>query len=94
MYPWLVFLHVLSVFGFLMAHGVSVGVAFALRQERNLERIQALLNLSGSSIAILHSSIAVLFLTEIIAGFLGHWWGWEGSGFHWGCLSLSTSTWA
>lgn len=34
MYPWLVLLHVLGVFGFLMAHGVSVGVAFALRQER------------------------------------------------------------
>ena len=34
MYPWLVLLHVLGVFGFLMAHGISSGVALELRRER------------------------------------------------------------
>ena len=34
MYPRLVFLHVIGVFGFLMSHGVSAGVYFALRRER------------------------------------------------------------
>lgn len=78
MYRWLVFLHLMSVFGFLIAHGVSVGVAFALRQERKLERIQALLNLSSSSLGVLHGSIAILFLTGIVGGFVGRWWsrGW------------------
>jgi uncharacterized membrane protein len=78
MYPLLVFLHVLGVFGFLMAHGISVGVAFTLRQERNPERIQALMNLSSSSLGILHGSLAILFLTGIVIGFIGHWWsrGW------------------
>jgi len=78
MYPWLVFLHVLGVFGFLMAHGVSAGVAFALRRERNLERVHALLNLSSSSLGILHGSISLLFVTGIIVGFMGQWWsrGW------------------
>ena len=39
MYPLLVLVHVVGVFGFLLAHGVSVGVAFRLRGERNLERV-------------------------------------------------------
>jgi len=32
-YPWLVFLHVLGVFVFLLAPGVSAGVGFKLRRE-------------------------------------------------------------
>ena len=78
MYQWLILLHVLSVFGFLMAHGISVGVAFALRRERNLERIQALLNLSSSALGTLHGSIMILFLSGIAGGFIGQWWsrGW------------------
>jgi hypothetical protein len=75
MYPWIVFLHVLGVFGFLMAHGISAGAAFALRRERHLERVKALLDLSSSSIGILHSSILILLLTGIITGFIGRWWG-------------------
>jgi hypothetical protein len=78
MYLWLVFLHVLGVFGFLMAHGISVSVAFTLRRERKIERIHALLNLSSSSLGVLHSSIGILFITGIITGFIGRWWsqGW------------------
>jgi len=77
-YRWLVFLHVLSVFGFLMAHGISVGAAFALRRERNLERIQALLNLSGNTIGALHGSILLLLISGVANGFIGNWWrqGW------------------
>ena len=75
MYTWLVFLHVLGVFGFLMAHGISASVAFKLRHERNPERMRALLDLSSSSLGILHGSIGVLLLTGVIVGFLGRWWG-------------------
>jgi hypothetical protein len=84
-YRWLVLLHVLGVFGFLMAHGISVGVAFSLRRERDLGRIQALLNLSSSTPGVLHGSIAILFLTGIITGFIGHWWS---RGWIWLSLSL------
>jgi len=75
MHPWLVFLHVLSVFGFLIAHGVSVNVAFTLLHERNLERIKALLELSGNSYRVMYPSLYLLFLTGLIAGFTGKWWG-------------------
>jgi hypothetical protein len=49
MYNWLVFLHVVSALGFMMAHGVSVSVAFALRRERHPERVRALLGLSADT---------------------------------------------
>jgi hypothetical protein len=75
MYKWLIFLHVLGVFGFLMAHGVSMSVAFALRRERNFERVQTLLNLSASSIEVMLGSLAVLLISGVITGFMGHWWG-------------------
>jgi len=78
MYQLLILAHLLGVFGFLMAHGISVGVAFTLRREREVARIQALLNLSSSSLGVLHGSIALLLLTGIVGGFVGHWWnrGW------------------
>ena len=75
MYLWIVYLHVLAVFGFLMSHGISVAVAFTLRKERKPERISVLLNLSGSSIGILNASILILLLTGIVSGFIGRWWG-------------------
>ncbi len=75
MYPWIVFLHVLAVFGFLLAHGTSASVAFALRRERNVERIRALLNLSKSAYSAVTVALMLLFITGIIAGFMGSWWG-------------------
>ena len=75
MYNWWVFLHIAGVFGFLTAHGVSVGVAFKLRRERDPQRILALNELSASSISLFYVSFAVLLLGGIVAGFMGHWWG-------------------
>jgi hypothetical protein len=85
MYPWLVFLHVVGVFGFLMAHGGSVNVAFRLRGERNLDRIRALLELSNSSFNMLYSSFLLMLISGIIAGFVGNWWG---RGWIWTALGL------
>ena len=85
MYGWLILLHVFAVFGFLMAHGVSMSVAFALRRERNPERIRTLLDHSGNSIGILYISILILLLTGVIGGFMGRWWG---RGWIWAALFL------
>ncbi len=85
MYKWFVFLHLLGIFGFLTAHGVSISVAFALRRERNTDRIQTLLTLSGSAIGILNLSILLLLGTGIAAGFMGQWWG---RGWIWVSLGL------
>ena len=78
MYPWLVFLHVIGVFGFLMTHGVSAGVYFALRRERNVDRIRLLLQMSSGTVRVMDGSLLLLLVTGVIAGFMGQWWshGW------------------
>ena len=75
MYPWLVFLHLVGIFGFLLAHGTSATVAFKLRGERERERVQALLDLSKTSLYVAYGSLLLLLVTGIVAGFTGHWWG-------------------
>jgi plastocyanin len=75
-YRWWVFLHIAGVFGFLVAHGASVTVAFKLRGERDPRRIVGLLELSASSVRALYASLGVLLLGGIVAGFAGHWWGY------------------
>ena len=73
-YNFWVFLHLLGVFGFLTAHGVVVGVAFALRKERDPRRIRTLLELSGSSMMAFYVSLVVLLGGGFAAvGYL-HWW--------------------
>jgi hypothetical protein len=68
------------LFGFLymLAHGASAASAFQLRRETNLDRIRALLDLSGSSFRLMYLSLLVMFLGGIVLGFLGRWWssGW------------------
>jgi hypothetical protein len=76
MYNWFTFLHVIGVFGFLIAHGVSAGVFFALNRERNVDRICLLLQLSSSSARIMGISLLTLVASGVISGFLGHWWGY------------------
>lgn len=75
MYPWLVYLHALGIFGFLLAHGASSSASFALRRERNLERVRTLLELSANSIGIMYGSLLVLLVSGIAAGVIGKWWG-------------------
>jgi plastocyanin len=73
-YRWWVFLHIVGVFGFLISHGVSIGVTFQLRKERDPRRIVGLLELSGTSVRAFYASLVVLLGGGIVAGFLGHWW--------------------
>jgi plastocyanin len=73
-YQWWVFVHLAGVFGFLLAHGVSVSVTFKLRQERDPARINALLQLSGTSIQAFYISLAVLLVGGFAAVTVGHLW--------------------
>ena len=90
MYNAWVFIHLAGVFGFLLAHGVSVSVLFRLQKERNPERVNDLIALSGSSIRMFYVSLGVLVAGGIVAGFVGHWWsqGWIWAAV--GVLLLST----
>jgi hypothetical protein len=85
MYPWLVYLHLLGLFGFLLGHGASSSVSFALRRERNPERVRVLLELSGNSFGVMYGALLVLLISGIAAGVIGHWWG---SAWIWVSLAL------
>ena len=78
LYKLVVFLHVLFVFGYLLAHGVSAAVSFALKKERDIQRIRAMLDLSAASYPTMFLSLYAFFIFGIIAGFMGGWWklGW------------------
>jgi hypothetical protein len=85
LYQWMVFLHIAGVFAFLTAHGVSVGVAFRVRGERDPRRILALLELSAWSTSLMYVGLLLLLAGGVTAGFIGDWWG---SGWIW--VSLGT----
>jgi uncharacterized membrane protein len=75
MYTWMVFVHLVGVFGFLLAHGVSAGVAWRLRTERDPAALRTLLALSASMRGLMYGSLALLLVGGIAAGLVGHWWG-------------------
>ena len=61
-YNWWVLLHLVGVFGFLAAHGVSIAVAFSLRRERDPAKVNDLLQLSAASSRWFYVSLAALAL--------------------------------
>jgi plastocyanin len=73
-YQWWKFVHIVGVFGFLISHGVSIGVTFQLRRERDPRRVVGLLELSAASIRAFYVSLFVLLTGGVVAGFLGDWW--------------------
>lgn len=75
MYRWWVFLHIVGAFGFFLAHGASAMAGIRLRQERDPERVRALLDLSSASLGAMYGSLLLLLAGGIVAGFLGDWWG-------------------
>lgn len=91
MYQWIVFLHVLGVFGFLLAHGVSVFVAFRVQNERDIHAIRALLGLSASAVMASFVSLLFLLVGGVAAAFMGHWWS---SGWIWTALAVFVVVWA
>jgi plastocyanin len=72
---WWRLLHLVGVFAFLTVHGVSVGVALRLRNERDPARINSLLDLSGRTVMPLYVSMLVLIGGGVAASFNGHYWG-------------------
>lgn len=79
-YPWLVLTHVVSAFVFILGHGVSAFVIFRVRAESDRTRLEALLDLSASSLAVAGIALLVAFVTGIVASItgdhFGHLWPW------------------
>jgi MFS family permease len=77
---WIVFFHVLGAFAFAAGHGVSMFVAFQIRRDRDRERLEALLDLSGWSLGLAGVGLLAILVFGILAGIvLGSWdraWLW------------------
>jgi len=69
LYNWWVFIHIVGVLGFVLAHGVSTWVALAVRREREPERLRTLLDLSASAAMAFYVSTFLLLLGGVAAGF-------------------------
>ena len=74
-YNWIVFLHVTGAFAFVLTHGVSAGVALKLRQERDVARVQALLELSNTATQGMYVGLLLLLIGGITAAFMAGLWG-------------------
>ncbi len=85
MYPWIVFVHVLSMLIFFMAHGASMVMAWRVRRERDLARIQAILDLSTAAIPVAYGSLLLLIIAGVAAGVMG---GWFAMGWIWAAIAL------
>jgi hypothetical protein len=57
-----------------MAHGTSVAMAFKIRKETDFARIRAMLDLSWSTMILMHVSVLIMGLTGIILPFMIHIW--------------------
>lgn len=75
MYNWVVFLHVFASMSFMLAHGGTTLMALMLKRERNLERVRALLELSGYSWPMFALTFLLILVSGIAAGIMGSWWG-------------------
>ena len=78
-YQLVVFLHVVSVLGYLLAHGVSASVSYAIKKERDVNRIRALLDLSAASYPTMLWTLLAVIVFGLAAAFMQMvWWkfGW------------------
>lgn len=77
LYVWLKAIHVLSAFGFVLAHGASAAVGLRLRTERDPARVHALLDLSSAALGPWTWVAALVMLASGVAlGFMAGWWSY------------------
>jgi hypothetical protein len=82
----IVFAHIIGVFLFLLAHGVSAGVLLKLRTERDPHTLRTLLDFSRWSMNVMGIGFLIWFIAGILAGFSGNYWT---SGRYWIWASLA-----
>ncbi len=71
MYSWLVFVHLVGLVVFAIAHGVSVFAAFRARRERDPNVVAALLDLSKNAVGGLYIGLLLLGVGGIGAAWQG-----------------------
>jgi uncharacterized membrane protein len=68
------YIHIVGVFLFLLAHGVSAAVVLRLRRERDPAAVRTLVDLSARAIGVMGLGAAVWLFSGILLGFSGNYW--------------------
>lgn len=71
-YPWIVLLHVVGAFLFVLSHGASVWVVNAIAREQDTRRIGALADVSGLSLSGAYVGLLLLLVGGIWAGIVAN----------------------
>jgi hypothetical protein len=77
MYEWVIFLHVVAVLAFMLAHGSHVAAMWRMRGEADPELSLTLFNTLSTALT-LRVLLGVIVGSGVLAGFMGSWWsrGW------------------
>jgi len=75
MYVWVVYLHILVIFVFLIQHAAEIWVSFKLREQKEPEGIFAIYAfMSNNNVRNLRITYSLIIITGITAGFITPWW--------------------
>ena len=85
MYQWIVLLHIIGAFLFVIAHGASIWAVNAIRRESQPGRIAALTDLSSMSLSAAYVGLLLLLIGGIWAGIYQSWFS---SGWIWAALGV------
>lgn len=85
MYSWIVLLHVVGAFLFVLSHGVAAWMVLTIRNERDRTRIGAMLSLSSLSLSGVYLGLLLLLVGGIWAGIVG---GHFSRGWIWAALVI------
>jgi hypothetical protein len=91
MYIWVVYLHVMVIFVFLIQHAVEIWVSFKLRQQEEPEGVYAAYSfLPDNNTMYLRINYLLIIATGITACFLSTWWK---NGWMWTSLGIMVVIW-
>ena len=78
LYVWLKFLHIVGLAVFLLAHGVSAGASFVVRQKAAAAARSVILPISLRANFVALPGLLLVIVTGVWMGFLQSWWkmGW------------------
>jgi hypothetical protein len=91
MYTWVVYLHVLVIFVFLIQHAAEIWISFKLREQTEPEGIFTTYGfMPANNIRNLRITYVLIILTGITAGLITPWWR---QGWMWAALSVMIVIW-
>ncbi len=85
MYQWVVFLHVLGAFVFMLGHGATSFAMWRISRETAAERIRTLIDVSDQAAIATYGGFVVMVSAGIAAGFMANLWG---RGWIWASIGL------